>query len=82
MARPEVPLLQPTQINGVNLGVYDQGSGEPVVFVHGAMSDECSAVLGEPALSDHYRLVHYHRRGCGASSHAGLPIDMPQEARD
>lgn len=77
-----VPAMRPTEINGVNLDVYDSGSGEPVVFVHGAMSDECFAVLTEPALADHYRLIHYHRRGWGKSAHTGLPIDMPQEALD
>jgi hypothetical protein len=36
--------------------------GEPVVFVHGAMGDECAAVLAEPVLANRFRLIHYHRR--------------------
>ena len=82
MPTPEAPALQPTQINGVNLGVFDSGSGEPVVFVHGAMGDECFAVLGEPALTERFRLIHYHRRGYGTSGDTGLPISMSQEAAD
>jgi pimeloyl-ACP methyl ester carboxylesterase len=42
--------MQRTKINGVELELRDRGSGEPVVFVHGAMGDECAAVLVEPAL--------------------------------
>ena len=58
---------QPIEINGVKMEIRDRGSGEPIVFVHGSMGDELAAVLTEPALADHYRLVDYHRRGYGGS---------------
>ena len=79
MALPE---MQPTEINGVTLEVWDKGSGEPVVFVHGAMGDECFAVLAELARADQYRLIHYHRRGWGNSQRPEAPLSIGQQAAD
>jgi pimeloyl-ACP methyl ester carboxylesterase len=79
MPFPSMPLRD---INGVELEIGDSGSGEPVVFVHGGMGDECFAVIQEPALIDRYRLIHYHRRGWGKSSSAGLPLNIQQQAYD
>lgn len=78
----KLPAMQSTTINGVALEVWDRGSGEPVVFVHGAMGDECYAVLAEPALADQYRLIHYHRRGWGNSQRLQAPISIEQQATD
>jgi pimeloyl-ACP methyl ester carboxylesterase len=77
-----LPAMQPANINGVALDVWDNGSGEPVVFVHGGMGDECFAVLEEPALADQYRLIHYHRRGWGNSEPLEAPISIEQQAAD
>lgn len=76
-----VPQMQLSDINGLELEVYDQGSGEPVVFVH-AMREEWYGVLAEPALADNYRLVYYHRRGYGRSTRTGIPLSLPQQAED
>ena len=39
-----VPAMQLTNINGVDLDLFDSGgSGEPVVFIHGGMRDGCAA---------------------------------------
>jgi hypothetical protein len=38
------------------------------VFVHGAMGDECAAVVKESALVDRYRVIDYHQRGWGNSA--------------
>ena len=71
-----------TQINGVELEIRDRGSGEPVVFVHGGMGDECAAVLAEPALANQYRLIDYHRRGWGNSERLEAPLSIEQQAAD
>ena len=78
-AMPEMELLD---VGGVELEVFDSGSGEPVVFVHGGGGDECFAVLQEPALSEDYRLVHYHRRGWGESESTDLPLSIEEQAAD
>ncbi|MEZ4866096.1 MAG: alpha/beta hydrolase [Caldilineaceae bacterium] len=74
--------MQRTVINGVLLEIRVSGAGEPVVFVHGAMGDECAAVVIEPALTDHYRVIHYHRRGWGDSEPLTAPLSIAQEAAD
>lgn len=74
--------MQRTEINGVKLGIYDRGSGEPVVFIHGAHSDECAAVLEEPALADSFRLIHYHQRGYGTSEPPEVPVSVEQKVAD
>ena len=68
-----LPQMQLTEINGGELEILDTGSGEPVMFVHGGMGDECFAVLAEPALTNRYRLIHYHRRGWGNSERPEAP---------
>jgi pimeloyl-ACP methyl ester carboxylesterase len=69
-------------INGVTLELSDRGSGEPVVFVHGSMGDECAAVLIEPALANQFRVIHYHRRGYGNSERPETPVSMREQAAD
>jgi pimeloyl-ACP methyl ester carboxylesterase len=74
--------MKEAEINGVTLELWDRGSGEAVVFVHGSMGDECAAVLVEPVLANRFRLAHYHRRGWGNSEHPEGPVDMRQQAAD
>ena len=71
-----------TEINGAELEIWDKGSGEPVLFVHGGMGDECAAVLVEPALANQFRLIHYHRRGFGNSEAPNAPFSIEQQAAD
>ena len=80
--RAELPEMELLDIDGVELMVHDSGSGDPVVFVHGGGGDECFAVLQEPALTEHYRLIHYHRRGWGESASIGLPLSIEEQAAD
>lgn len=74
-----VPDMQLTDIDGLELEVYDRGSGGPVVFVHAARED-WYGVLKEPALAENYRLIYYHRRGYGRSSKTGIPLTDEQHA--
>jgi len=74
--------MQLAEINGVELAIYDRGTGEPVVFIHGGSGDEAAAVLREPALTDRYRLVHFHRRGHGISERPESFITNEQHAAD
>lgn len=59
------------------------GTGEPVLLIHGAiLADAYAPLLAQPALTEHYRLIHYHRRGfAGSSRHAG-PCSIAQQAAD
>jgi pimeloyl-ACP methyl ester carboxylesterase len=69
-------------VNGAELEYWDIGSGPPVVFIHGGMGDECAAILREPALTTNFRLIHFQRRGFGASSCPEMPVPIPQHAAD
>ena len=74
--------MQLTKISGVSLEIRDEGSGEPIVFVHGSMGDECAAVVTEPALANHYRIIDYHRRGYGDSECPEIPVGISQQSAD
>jgi pimeloyl-ACP methyl ester carboxylesterase len=59
------------------------GTGEPVVFVHGAfIAGAFRPLLTEPALAGRYRLVLYHRRGYAGSSRAAEPAGVARQAAD
>ena len=82
MATPvDIPTMELTDVGGIELEIYDHGSGEPVVFIP-TIRDEWYAVLAEPALAGHYRLVHYHRRGFANSSTDGVPLSIAEQAAD
>jgi hypothetical protein len=68
--------------DGAQLEVRDRGEGEPVVFIHGSMPDECAAVVKEPALVKRFRVIDYHRRGWGSSSRAVGPVSIGQGVED
>ncbi len=64
-------------VDGVVLEYEDCGAGEPVVCIHGAfIADVFRPLLSERGLAERYRLVSYHRRGYGGSSHAGVPTSL------
>lgn len=59
------------------------GSGEPVVFIHGAfIADAFRPLLAEPTLTSRYRLLLYRRRGYLGSSPATTPLTVGREAED
>lgn len=56
--------MQRISVNGVELEYEEQGSGEPVVLLHGGLlCEENAPLLSEASLTDRYRVVNYHRRG-------------------
>jgi pimeloyl-ACP methyl ester carboxylesterase len=77
-----IQIMPVAEINGTRFALFDKGTDEPVVFIHGAGSFECHAVLQEPALADQFRLVHYHRRGYGDSEPRQGPTSLALEAAD
>jgi pimeloyl-ACP methyl ester carboxylesterase len=73
------PTMERVSVNGAELEVAVQGSGETIVFIHGAgFADSYLPLAIDPAVRDHYRTVRYRRRGFGGSS----PVDgaMPVAA--
>ena len=50
------------KINGTNLAYIEQGAGEPVIFIHGAVSDFRTWLEQIGAFSKNYRAISYSRR--------------------
>ncbi len=81
--RTDLPAMQLIDIGGVELEVHDTGGhGQPLVLAHSPVREEWLPLLAEPALADHHRIIHFHRRGYGESSNAGLPLDLRGHAAD
>lgn len=78
------PAMQLAEINGAKLELFDNGNqrGDPVMFIHGAGSIECHAILREPRMNEEFRLVHVHRRGYGRSERREGETTLAQEAAD
>ena len=62
--------MQRATVNGIELEYEVAGSGEPVLLLHGGLlADENTPLLREPALTDRYMVINYHRRGFAGSEH-------------
>jgi pimeloyl-ACP methyl ester carboxylesterase len=56
------------KVNGVELEYEVVGSGDPMLFIHGALiGDAFRPLLAEPAL-ERFQRIRYHRRGVGGST--------------
>ncbi len=68
-------------VGDVQLGVDDEGSGLPVVFLHGFPHDRSLWAQQRRALSSHVRCIAPDLRGFGESTFAG-PVSMDVYADD
>jgi pimeloyl-ACP methyl ester carboxylesterase len=77
------PTMERVSVNGAELEVAVQGSGETIVFIHGAgFADSYLPLAIDPAVRDHYRTVRYRRRGFGGSSPLDGPMAVAAHASD
>lgn len=75
--------MERVRIDGSELEYEVSGTGEPAVFIHGALiADQFRPLLTEPSLAGRYRLVLYHRLGHAGSSRASGPVGIAQQAAD
>lgn len=75
--------MQKARVNGADLEYEVRGEGEPVLLIHG--SHVCGSfvpLLAEQALTDHFQVIRYHRRGFGESTPPPEPFTMAQQADD
>src|SRR5437867_5295431 len=74
--------MEQANIDGISLEYETRGSGDPVVFIHGAhMGDTYRPLMAEPALKD-YRFIGYHRRGYAGSGRPDGPLSVSEHAAD
>jgi pimeloyl-ACP methyl ester carboxylesterase len=75
--------LERASLDGAELEYEVSGTGEPVVFIHGAfIAGTFRPLLAEPSLAGRYRLILYHRRGYADSSRASRPVSVARQAAD
>lgn len=75
-------LMQQAHLNGFVLEYNIQGSGEPVLFIHGsAIADTFLALVPESALAN-YQLIRYNRRGFAGSSGVEAPFTIQDHQLD
>ncbi|HVH83112.1 MAG TPA: sigma factor-like helix-turn-helix DNA-binding protein, partial [Steroidobacteraceae bacterium] len=71
------PRINRVQLNGADIEYDVRGSGEPVVFIHGAvLSDGFLPVIEQAGIAENFRIVNYRRRGYAGSSRsvAGMTV--------
>ena len=62
--------MERARVNNVELEYEVQGSGEPVVLLHGGLlCDENTPLMAQAALTGRFKVVNYHRRGFAGSTH-------------
>jgi pimeloyl-ACP methyl ester carboxylesterase len=68
-------------LEDIELEYEIRGAGEPVVLMHaGVCADFFKPLVEEPALTDQYRLVRYHRVGYAGSSRLVGAVSIAQQA--
>lgn len=55
--------VKKAEVNGTTLSYIEKGAGEPLVFIHGAVSDFRTWTEQFEAFADDYRVISYSRRG-------------------
>lgn len=74
--------MKRANVNGVDLEYDVTGSGEPVLLINPVVTDGLRPLASERALSDRYRLITYHKRGWGGSTHTPAPVTIADHAAD
>lgn len=75
--------MQRAKLSGIELEYDVQGSGEPVILLHGGLlADENTPLMSQRALTDCYRVINYHRRGFAGSEHPSGKATIEDQAVD
>jgi pimeloyl-ACP methyl ester carboxylesterase len=74
--------MKSVNVNGVELEYEAAGSGEPVLLISPVLADGFLPLLAEPELAERYRLIWYHKRGWGGSTHSAPPVSIEDHAAD
>jgi len=77
------PSLQRIVVDGAELEYEERGTGEPVLLIHGSLlADAFAPVLAEPALTERYHVITYHRRGFAGSARPEGEVSIARQAAD
>ena len=67
------------EVNGTRLYYEEQGSGRPVVLIHGAVLDRTMWDEQMAVLAQHYRVIRYDARGFGRSARSAMPFKAQED---
>src|SRR5437764_12591367 len=73
---------QYVQLGEVNTWYEDSGAGEPVVLLHGGMSDSTAWGMQTPTFAESYRVFCPDRRGHGKTPDVDGPLRYEDMAAD
>ena len=73
--------MEIAKVNGVELEYEVAGAGEPVLLISPVLADGFVPLLSQPALTDSYELIRYHKRGWVGSTNTG-PVTVAEHAAD
>ena len=59
---PDSPPIKTVRVNGAELSYVEQGRGDPVILIHGALHDYRSWSVQWPQLSKRFRVIAYSQR--------------------
>jgi pimeloyl-ACP methyl ester carboxylesterase len=78
------PSAKEVEVNGIRLSYVEQGSGEPIVFVHGAFSDLRVWEPMRKEIAKRYRFIAYTQRyfGAGPCPDDGRNFSVATDADD
>ena len=74
--------MERAKMNGIELEYEMKGSGEPLLLISPVVAASVRAIHVGKTLVDHFRLVRYHRRGWGESTHSAPPVRVADHASD
>jgi len=74
--------MQRARINGVEVAYDLQGSGEPLVMIHGAQGDQSMFSGLAPAFASQFRVLTFDQRGSGLSEKPDMEYSIAMLADD
>ena len=74
--------MQRARVNGVKLVYEIQGTGEPLILIHGAQSDRSIFTGMLPNFTDQFEVLTYDQRGSGQSEKPDVQSTMGMIADD
>ena len=75
--------MQKADVNDTIFSYDVSGTGEPVIFIPGALIAEVfRPLLNEPSIGTGYKRIIYHRRGYGDSTFSSSSVTLAQQVAD
>jgi pimeloyl-ACP methyl ester carboxylesterase len=74
--------MKSVKVNGIELEYEVTGSGEPLLLISPVIADGVLPLFSDPALTDRYQLIRYHKRGWSGSTHTPPPVTIADHAAD